>query len=81
MENKESKAPQKKDWNVGSSPGNTTIRNCGKQHSGTKIQTITSPLCTCINFKPKYSKPPQVNQTWFTEDVDGPHIKNHQEAP
>ena len=67
--------------NMGSAPGGTTIRKCGKQHSGTNFKTITSPVFTCSTFQPNYSKSPQGNQTRFPEDVAGPHRKTHQETP
>ena len=66
---------------VGSAPGDSTTIKCGKQHSGTKFKTRTSPLFTCSNFHPNYNKSTQGNQTRFTEDVAGPHRKTHQETP
>ena len=67
--------------NVGSDPGATTTRKCGKQHSGTNFKTITSPVFTCRTFQPNYSKSPQGNQAKFPEDVAGPHRKPHQKTP
>ena len=58
---------------MGSSPGDTTIRNCVKYHSGPDNQTGTGtvyPLCT---FKSKNNKPPHGNQTRFPRDLTKPH--------
>ena len=65
---------------MGSAPGATKIRKCGKQHSGTNFKTITNPVFTCSTIQPNYRKYPQGNQTGFTEDVAGHHrkiIKKH----
>ena len=67
---------------MGSTPGNTTIRSCGKQHSGTNIQAITSTVFTFSTVQPNYNNTHQGNQTRFPEDMNGPHrklINNHLE--
>ena len=66
---------------MGSAPGATTIRKCGKQHSGTDFKTRTSPVFICLTVQTNYIKSPQGNQTRFTEDLAGYHIKTHQETP
>ena len=60
---------------MGSDPGDTTIRKCGKQHSGKNFKTRTSPVFRCSTFQPNYRKSPQGNQKRFPEDV-GPHGEN-----
>ena len=64
---------------MGSAPGNTTIKNGGKQYSGQNIQTITSQVFTFITILTNYSKPTQGNQISFLEDVAKPQRKTHQE--
>ena len=60
---------------MGIAPGDTTIRKCGTQHSGTNLKTRTSILFKCSNFQTNYRKSPQGNQKRFTEDVNGSHRK------
>ena len=72
---------KQEDRNVGSAPGDTTIRKCGEQNSGTNFKTIPSTVFTCSTLHTNYSKSPQGNQTSFPEDLAGYHRKAHQEKP
>ena len=66
---------------MGSAPGATTIRKCGKQHSGENFKTRPIPVFICSTFQPDYSRSPQGNKTRFPGDVAGPHRKTHLETP
>ena len=66
--------------NVVSSPGETTIRSCGKYHSGPYNQTRTGTVYSSRTFQPNNSNPTQVNQTRFPTELVRPHREAHKES-
>ena len=61
---------KQENWNVGSPPGDITIRICGKYHYGPDNQTRNGTVYSCSTFKPNIIKPHQVNQGNFPEELD-----------
>ena len=63
---------------MGSSPGDTTIKSCGKLHSVHQTRTVT--VFPCRTFQTKNNKPSEGYQDRFPQYLDCTHIGTNKEA-